>query len=273
MGGPKNRGYKRSWKNLLLNKSYQLRFTLFMVGLSAVLMGLLGWWVLDVASTATVTALNNIRGAECRNPLAEVEPVIETPPGERREVMVETSAMQFVDPATPSANPSNDETAVVVPPRTGPSAQEKELALRSYERCVEEQRGRQQSLHDRERLILWVLIGVGGLLVLGLFGFGIKMTHRVAGPLYKVQLYFKKLRDGKYDKVYNLRKGDQLVEFYELFKSAHDGLRGMQEQGVDEFRRMIEAAEKADLASKSPEIAAALEEMRAILKKKEESLG
>ena len=32
------RGYKRSWKNLLINKRYQLRFTLFMVGLSVVLM-------------------------------------------------------------------------------------------------------------------------------------------------------------------------------------------------------------------------------------------
>ena len=30
--------YKRSWKNLLLNKRYQLRFTLFMVGVSALLM-------------------------------------------------------------------------------------------------------------------------------------------------------------------------------------------------------------------------------------------
>ena len=41
---PANKGYKRSWKNLLLNKRYQLRFTLFMVGLSAVLMAGLGLW-------------------------------------------------------------------------------------------------------------------------------------------------------------------------------------------------------------------------------------
>ena len=47
------RGYKRSWKNLLINKRYQLRFTLFMVGLAVVLMALLGWWVVRVASEAT----------------------------------------------------------------------------------------------------------------------------------------------------------------------------------------------------------------------------
>jgi hypothetical protein len=300
MGGPKNKGYKRSWKNLLLNKSYQLRFTLFMVGLSALLMGLLGWWVLTVAHKATVTASNNIRGADCKNPLAGVEVVEQE--RELRQVTVETTEMQFVEPGTtdelryvdpdeaaatpdsakagagdaPSAGAADapdDTTVVVVPPRAGPSEEEKQLAQKSYERCLHDQKQLQMSLLERERLIGKVLLGVGAMLVLGLFGFGIKMTHRVAGPLYKVGLYFKKLRDGKFDPVYSLRKGDHLVEFYEHFRSAHEGLRAMQEQGLEELRAMIEAAEKADLASKSPEIAATLGEMRAVLKRKEESLG
>jgi len=45
MGGPRNKTYKRSWRNLLLNKQYQLSFTLLMVGLAALLMAGLGWWV------------------------------------------------------------------------------------------------------------------------------------------------------------------------------------------------------------------------------------
>ncbi len=292
MGGPKNKGYKRSWKNLLLNKSYQLRFTMFMVILSALLMGLLGWWVLGVAHKATVTALNNIRGADCKNPLEGVEVV----PPERttkREVTVETTDMQFVDPAAPEGGEDKapqpgsteelpyvapgtaegDATTVVVQPSAGPTVAEKALAQKSYEKCLSDQKALQGKLLEREGLITKVLLAVGGVLVLGLFALGIKMTHRVAGPLYKVQLYFKKLRDGKFDKVYSLRKGDHLVEFYEHFKTAHEGLRAMQEQGLDELRAMIEAAEKADLASKSPEIAATLEEMRAVLKRKEESLG
>ena len=48
------RGYKRSWKNLLINKRYQLRFTLFMVGMAALLMTGLGVWVMRVADEATV---------------------------------------------------------------------------------------------------------------------------------------------------------------------------------------------------------------------------
>src|SRR5881227_3196445 len=57
--------YKRSWKNLLLNKRYQLRFTLFMVGLSAILMAVLGWWVMKEANEATTVAMARVRGEAC----------------------------------------------------------------------------------------------------------------------------------------------------------------------------------------------------------------
>ena len=58
-------GYKRSWKNLLLNKRYQLRFTLFMVCLSAALMLVLGWWVMKEANEATTVAMARVRGEAC----------------------------------------------------------------------------------------------------------------------------------------------------------------------------------------------------------------
>src|SRR4249919_3530202 len=60
-----NKGYKRSWKNLLLNKRYQLEFTLFMVGISAVLMAGLGIWVMKEANDATTVAKNSIVGDVC----------------------------------------------------------------------------------------------------------------------------------------------------------------------------------------------------------------
>src|SRR5262249_37405901 len=70
------------------------------------------------------------------------------------------------------------------------------------------------SIDDLERgrvHIMWVLIATGMVLVIGLAFYGIKMTHKVAGPLFKISLYLAKMKDGRFDKVYNLRKGDQLV--------------------------------------------------------------
>jgi hypothetical protein len=71
---------------------------------------------------------------------------------------------------------------------------------------------------------------------------GIKMTHKVAGPLYKVTLYLAKMRDGRYDKVYDLRKGDQLVEFYEHFKHAHAGVVALEQADVDRIAAALDAA-------------------------------
>jgi hypothetical protein len=278
-----DKGYKRSWKNLLLNKRYQLRFTLFMVGLSAVLMALLGWWVMAVAGRATTVAINNVLGEEvCKDPsLVQAQPAeepvpddadviaqpAEPPPGAeggsgraKPVVTIEESEMQILD--TPPAK------------KAAPPAGEDPAALRAkFEECKQHQAAQIDVLERRKHLIFWVLIGVGSMLVIGLLFYGIKMTHRVAGPLHKVQLYMAKLKDGKYDTVYNLRKGDHLVDFYAHFKLAHAGMRKWQEDDVARLKAIIAAAEEGKLEERSPELAAALADLRALLARKEASLG
>jgi len=285
-----DRGYKRSWKNLLLNKRYQLRFTLFMVGLSAVLMALLGWWVMRVADRATKVAINNVLGEElCKDPAAvqaaaddeplpaadepaaAPEPPVADPEagaGERKKpvVTIEQSEMEIID--TPPAAGAGPDPAAPPPPI------EDAAALRArFEECKSHQAAAIGKLERRERLIFWVLIAVGSMLVIGLLFYGIKMTHRVAGPLHKVSLYMAKLHDGKYDTVYNLRKGDHLVDFYAHFKSAHAGMKKWQEEDVAKLKAVIAAAEESKLEGRSPEMAAALAELKALLAKKEASLG
>ena len=66
MAGTQSKGYKRSWKNLLLNKRYQLRFTLFMVGLATILMLGLGWRVMKKANEATTVYVPTWVGAPAR---------------------------------------------------------------------------------------------------------------------------------------------------------------------------------------------------------------
>ena len=71
--------YKRSWKNLLINKRYQLRFTLFMVGLSTVLMVGLGIWVMRVANETTEVSATSVRGTPCPK-IPTIEAPVEEPP-------------------------------------------------------------------------------------------------------------------------------------------------------------------------------------------------
>lgn len=322
MSAAKEKAYRRSWKNLLLDKGYQLRFTLFMVGVSAILMSCLGYWVLQEARKTTAVAINGLLGHPCP-PLPEaarpahtgviIDGITKmqppTAPGAGKEPRKAGTAGEAgtagrtgedLPGEDPRGEPENgDETAqpahdpadtdrersrVVLDESTieidapqagihtadaaGPGFLE---AVVEHHQCRNEQVSKTAGLRAGYRRIAAVMSLVGVLLIVGLFFYGIKMTHRVAGPLHKITLYFDKMRQGRLDQVYDLRKGDQLIEFYERFKAAHAGVRGMQEQDIAHLRAIIEAADSEGLASQSPRIAAALDEIRETLARKEKS--
>jgi hypothetical protein len=126
-----------------------------------------------------------------------------------------------------------------------------------------------QQFASNDRVMLMALIGFGVLfgivLSAALTVYGIILTHKVAGPLYKISLYLDKIRDGKLGMVYNLRKGDELVDFFEHFKGAHDSLRHRAEQDIALIDKAIVAAERAGDT-------ALVEELKRTLKQKQESL-
>ena len=321
-----NRNYKRSWKNLLINKQYQLRFTLIMVGLATLLMGLLGWWVIRVASEATTVSKSGIRGQACpalpealsetsadkaavaapdteagvgagtgtgsgsdtgtgsgsgtdtgtgsgsgtgsatgADPAAAPAPVGDPPAGDepapdepRRRVVIESSSMTIEEPATPPAPALPENFAQQVAAHYAC-----EFAIASSLAKTE---------HNFHRIV-YVMIAAGLALILGLAVMGIKMTHKVAGPLYKVTLYLAKMRDGRYDKVYDLRKGDQLVAFYEHFKHAHAGAVRLEQEDVARIKAALAAVAASGVAERDPEVARATTALTEALARKEKSLG
>jgi hypothetical protein len=341
-----DRSYKRSWKNLLLNKRYQLRFTLFMVGLTSLLMVGLGIWVMRVANETTTVSMASVRGEACPKLPSldgasagedEAEPVPvpsmkldEVPDGPTGDTPSPAAAPDLPaapasppgDPATapagaapagagdmPAAEPAGSGTQAggaaatpesqepadrprpPRPPRPAGSLIEEEprrvkvqidessmtltptaprdLAdqIVAHWTCELRQTATFDRLERGRQRILWAMIGTGILLVLGLAFYGLKMTHRVAGPLFKVSLYLGKMRSGRFDKVYNLRKGDQLVDFYDHFKLAHGGVVAMQRDDIARIAAVIAAAEAAGMAG-HPAIAP----LREMLERKEKSI-
>src|SRR5262249_30611832 len=104
---PGDRGYKRSWKNLLINKRYQLRFTLFMVGLSALLMVALGIWVMAVANETTAVSITSVRGDAC----PKLPSLDRAAPSGDDEEPVPAPSMKLDEPrgsAAPSGAPATD---------------------------------------------------------------------------------------------------------------------------------------------------------------------
>ncbi|MEJ7603516.1 MAG: hypothetical protein WKG01_36860 [Kofleriaceae bacterium] len=284
-----NRGYKRSWRNLLINKRYQLRFTLFMVGLATLLMAALGFWVMRVANDATEVAKADVLGTQCDSVApfeGETVDPDEPDPDELPAIpmKLEPAGKPPVvpDPAVDdddagSAKPRRkidvilDDMTVPAPLPVEPVVRKVQPELKA--KYIEQHICRMSipasldKLEQRRLHILLVLIGSGLLLAVGLAIFGIKMTHKVAGPLFKVGLYLAKMRDGRLDKVYNLRKGDQLVSFYDHFKEAHAGVVKMQHEDIARAKAVIAAAEAAGAGDH-----AAVAELRTLVARKEKAL-
>jgi hypothetical protein len=283
---PDTRSYKRSWKNLLINKRYQLRFTLFMVGLSGLLMIGLGIWVMKEADETTNVSLDSKLGTNC----GDIE-VVEAPPPPPIPMAVEGKDLP---PPSPPPDPTGsdgsagaaepprhhhiavtiEESDMTMMPATQPAAAPVQKVradlvdqIAKHWTCRLGVWSEMETIRDRRDLILWVMIGTGVALVLGLAGYGIKMTHKVAGPLFKISLYLGKMRNGRFDKVYNLRKGDQLVEFYDHFKAAHAGVVAMEKADINRIKKVIDTAEAAGLGDD-----AAVAELREMLARKEKSL-
>jgi hypothetical protein len=278
-----NRQYKRSWKNLLINKRYQLRFTLFMAGLSAVLMTLLGIWVTRVAGEATTVAKSRQRGRICTTvpdepkPAAQKAPVKvdvgeikeDVPPvppddGEGRHKVIIGESSLTIDPTTAPEAVEQPKEPVITPEQRAKLIAERDACEKDIARQI-------TKIDAANRNIVIVLILSGVLLTLGLAVFGIKMTHKVAGPLHKVTLYLAKMRDGRYDTVYNLRKGDQLVEFYEHFKHAHAGVTQMEKDDIVRIKAALDALEADGVLARSPEARAAADALKKVLDRKEAS--
>ncbi len=372
MTGQPNKAYKRSWKNLLINKRYQLRFTLFMVGLAALLMSGLGVWVMKEANDATAVAKSSIAGDACpglpvlsgtklddnnavpmkldgdagsadpadpgmpkiKRPHSSVDPLEVAHHNASDDLVAVKNAWclearcnpenampldlavaggrcdayvkhKLLDPAALAAlhaalipvvkcdgggsfsvadaiaasgdhhvNVQLDESSMTmtpapdrVAPITAPVTADFARQFGAHFTCVYRNGDKMDDIELGRRRILWVLVGTGLALVIGLAVYGIKMTHRVAGPLFKVSLYLAKMKDGRYDKVWNLRKGDQLVSFYEHFKKAHAGVVTLEKGDIDQIVAVIAAAKSAGEGENE-----AVKELEALVARKEKAL-
>jgi hypothetical protein len=128
------------------------------------------------------------------------------------------------------------------------------------------------SLHaqDQSQAGIMLIVGVGLLVVLS--GYLVIMTHKVAGPLYKIGIYFDRMRDGKLPKVYALRKGDQLRDFFEKFQQMDEALRERTEKEIALYERVLAQAEGAGLTG-AGELGHKLDELKQLVKDKKLSLS
>src|SRR3954453_5503005 len=127
----------------------------------------------------------------------------------------------------------------------------------------------QAQFSNSDRVVLWGIIGFGVVLVLSISAVGILITHKVAGPLYKMATFFGRIRDNRLGTTPNsLRNGDELQDFYSAFREMHQALRERTEEDVRVIASAMQVLE-APPGGRVPATDRALEELRQLRKRKE----
>ena len=114
----------------------------------------------------------------------------------------------------------------------------------------------------QQRILFVMLTSTLSLLVVLIGLAGIVVTHKVAGPIYKMKRHIKDVGEGKLRFVSRLRKGDDLVDFFEAFGTMVTSLRCRQEAEVEKLDTAILALEN----KATPGELAALYELRKAMK-------
>jgi hypothetical protein len=74
-------------------------------------------------------------------------------------------------------------------------------------------------------ILLFALLSIIIVQSLILFFVMIRKSHKISGPIYVISNYMKDIIDGKIPNPRPLRKGDELLDFYELFKEMVETLK------------------------------------------------
>jgi nitrogen fixation/metabolism regulation signal transduction histidine kinase len=94
-------------------------------------------------------------------------------------------------------------------------------------------------LESDDQMLVYKMVAVGIGLVVILSAYLVIMTHKVAGPLFKVSMYFDRMTQGKLGKVTPLRRGDMLQDFFGDFKAMHESVRNRAFDDVDTMERAL----------------------------------
>src|SRR5690606_38470966 len=80
---------------------------------------------------------------------------------------------------------------------------------------------------------------------------GIVVTHKVAGPIFKMKRQLKALENGNFEVPSPLRKGDELKEFFDSF---NDMVRALRKRQEDEIALLDTAIAKLEESSTSAQL-------------------
>jgi nitrate/nitrite-specific signal transduction histidine kinase len=220
---PENAGaHKRSVRNYLLDSHFQLKYAGLLVIVAVAISGVMGGVLYE--TTGAVVAESSALVDESKK-------------------VSEVSRMNLKDLAS-------DSPELLTEFNREADAHDKVIA------------DQQASLIHRQQRMIGSLVGGLALMVVLIGMLGIYITHKVAGPVYKMTRLLKQVGDGNLHVDARLRKGDELRDFFETFTRMVGGLREIEKRQLTEIEGALAALERGA----KDDAAAALARVRDVMK-------
>ena len=225
--------HQRRMKNYLLDRHFQLKYTGYLVGIAvlfSVCLGTLLWRTSEaVISQSSQT-------------VEQGEQVV----GRGREVVEESRKVSEVVKMNIVKDPIYSDNPALLEAFKG-DADKQDERLKSQVAALEQQsatlKAQSTAIRGQQRTMLLTLTTALTLLVV-IIGFaGIMVTHKVAGPIFKMKRQIREVGEGHLRIPNKLRKGDELIDFFEAFETMVINLRSRQQGEIDKLEQAIASLE------------------------------
>lgn len=227
--GPPTGRHQRKLRNYLLDPHFQLKYAGYLVAIAFVLSSSLGLFLWRTSDAVI---------AQSRESVSVGEQVVDR----GRDLVKESKKVNAVVQMNIVRDPAYADNPALLSAFQS-DAKENDDKLNSQQTRLEEQERRLKEQSDKlatqQRNIGRALVVILTLLVIGVGLAGIVVTHKIAGPIYKMKKQLRDLRKGNYDVPAPLRKGDELVDFFEEFRRMVGELRRRQEEEISMLDRAI----------------------------------
>lgn len=252
-GGPRPR-YKRSAKNYLLDRHFQLKYTGFLVAITSVLSIALGGIILEASRDVLRQTQETVEQGKATVEQGEATVV-------RGQKVIEESdkVSQVVGSTIENCYQGDDYKPLLDSYKKDAADKAAGLAdeqakLQADKKFLEQTRDQLELKFQEAKLRqTQLLIGLAVVLLILIFAIGVAgivFTHKIAGPIYKMKRLFRQVGEGKLVLREKLRKGDELVHFFEAFEKMVDQLRDKQKREIEEVDVILKQleSESADSA-------------------------
>lgn len=247
--------HQRSVKNYLLDPAFQLKYTGYLVAVAIVLSGSLGAMLWN--TSREVLAQSRTAVTQGKETVLRGKELVKTSQNLSKVVQLSIAEKYSDDPETAALfNKGADEKA-------------RELAAEQQRLEAEATRLDQQAqrVDSDQRTILITLASALSLLVVAIGLAGIVITHKIAGPIFKMKRQIRELGEGSMKLPGKLRKGDELVEFFDTFEQTVVALRARQSHEIKLLDEAIASLEAGGASASS------LKPLRALREDMQAQLG